>query len=141
MPILFFRLLSCSDICLLYTLNRKCQHLFSPFFTFFRYFFLPPQKKEKAALFPWNQSCLFIPSSMLFQHRQYILRNLLCSQMVFLHNVFGIVSVKKFLLQAEIQHFYIRIPIESCDFLTETAVQNSILQCDHHRMILFQSFQ
>ncbi len=48
MPILFFRLLSCSDIYLLYTLNTKCQHLFSPFFDFFP----SPQNKEKAALFP-----------------------------------------------------------------------------------------
>jgi len=37
MPILFFRLLSCSDIYLLYTLSRKCQHLFSLFdILFFR---------------------------------------------------------------------------------------------------------
>ena len=113
----------------------------TPFFTFFRYFFLPLKIRKRQPFFPRNQSRLFIPSSMLFQHRQYILRNLLCSQMVFLHNVFGIVSVKKFLPQAEIQHFYIRFSIESCDFFTETAVQNSILQCDHNRMMLFQSFQ
>ena len=37
MPILFFRLLSCSDIYLLYTLNAKCQHLFSPFFDIFSF--------------------------------------------------------------------------------------------------------
>ena len=37
MPILFFRLLSCSDIYLLYTLNTKCQHLFSPFFDIFSF--------------------------------------------------------------------------------------------------------
>ena len=68
------------------------------FFHLFSIFFPSPQNKEKAASFPWNQSRLFIPSSMLFQNRQYVLCNLLCSQMVFLHNVFGIVSVKKFLL-------------------------------------------
>ena len=39
----------------------------TPFFTFFRYFFLPPQKKEKAALFPWNQSCLF-HNNTFFSH-------------------------------------------------------------------------
>ena len=43
MPILFFRLLSCSDIYLLYTLSRKCQHLFSPFFDIFS----SPLKKRK----------------------------------------------------------------------------------------------
>ena len=37
MPILFFRLLSCSDIYLLYTLSTKCQHFFSPFFDIFSF--------------------------------------------------------------------------------------------------------
>ena len=50
-----FRLLSCSDIYLLYTLNRKCQHLFSPFFDIFS----SPSKKGKGSPFPLESKLPF----------------------------------------------------------------------------------
>ena len=92
------------------------------FFHLFSIFFLPLKIRKRQPFFPRNQSRLFIPSSMLFQHRQYILRNLLCSQMILLQYSIHIIPVKKFLFQSIIHHFHIACTIESCDFFTKAAI-------------------
>ena len=56
MSILFFRLLSCSDIYLLYTSNRKCQHLFSTFFDIFSF----PSKIRKRQPFSIGIKAAFL---------------------------------------------------------------------------------
>ena len=81
--------------------------------------------KMRSANFKYNKSffsgsfCLIhesLPSKSKFD----IFHNLLNRQMILLKQFIHIKSIQQFFLHSIIQHFHIRISIESCDLLSES---------------------
>ena len=61
--------------------------------------------------------------------------------MILFQNFCYIITVKELFLQSEVQNLHVRISVESCNLLAESAIQNAIFQSDHNIMIFLKLFQ